>query len=126
MLKVQQSQRPPCRAPAHANRPCVIVLAGDGTLDAHEILLGIQALAREKKRSRQLSWVVMGLLGFLLVLLAAQTGLMFKVIIDVLVRMPVQPIKLLCTHLCIASEDMYSLACTRDLRVHTRVESICL
>ena len=125
MLKVQQSQRQPCHVcQLMLTVPASFVLAGDGTLDAHEILLGIQALAREKKRSRQLSWVVVGLLGFLLV--AAQTGLMFKVIIDVLVRMPVQPIKLLCTHLCIASEDMYSLACTRDLRVHTRVESICL
>jgi hypothetical protein len=48
-------------------------------LDAHEILSGIRALAREKKRRKQLAWVVVALLAFLLILLAAQTGLMFKV-----------------------------------------------
>ena len=48
-------------------------------LDAHEILAGIRALAREKKKTRQLFWIVCGLITFLLILLAAQTGLMFKV-----------------------------------------------
>ena len=48
-------------------------------LDAHEILAGVRALAREKKKSRQLVWIVLALLAFLLIMLAAQTGLMFKV-----------------------------------------------
>lgn len=48
-------------------------------LDAYEILAGIRALAREKKKTRQLFWIVCGLITFLLILLAAQTGLMFKV-----------------------------------------------
>ena len=49
-------------------------------LDAGEILAGIRALARERKQNRMLMWIVGGLVLFLIILLAAQTGLMFKVI----------------------------------------------
>ena len=48
-------------------------------IDAHEIVEGIRALAREKKKSRNLAWAVAGLLTFLIILLVAQTALMFKV-----------------------------------------------
>ena len=53
---------------------------GDEQLDAKEILAGIQALAREKKKSKRLMWLSAGLLAFSLLLLVAMGGLMFEII----------------------------------------------
>jgi len=52
---------------------------GDACLDSKEILAGIQALAREKKKTKRLMWLSAGLLVFSLLLLAAMGGLMFQV-----------------------------------------------
>ena len=53
--------------------------SGDACLDSKEILAGIRALAREKKKSKRLIWLSAGLLVFSLLLLAAMGGLMFQV-----------------------------------------------
>jgi len=42
---------------------------GDGQLDAQEILLGIEALEREKQRAGMLQKAVIGLSGFIVLLL---------------------------------------------------------
>ncbi len=54
--------------------------SGDGHLDASEVLAGIQALNREKQKSKRLIWLSFALLAFSVLLLVAMFGLIYQVV----------------------------------------------
>ncbi len=55
-------------------------LSGDGKIDAKEIIAGMQALQRERQKTRQLFWLVIFLGILMCLLLGTMCGLLFAVI----------------------------------------------